>query len=205
MENGELTAEYGTCITGECGSDNTRECVGQWVCRECRASRTDAVVTDQVRASRQLNKHYQYSHCFTNPHYPYLLFFTDPHYPYLLYFRNSHYPLHSPLIILQLTVHAQTTAWQPSNASSITHAGAGAVCCQFTLQTLHVTSQDGSSLEFVAATAGRECNIQDARGRGLWLLHILLIPHQYWHCFTTPHCQYWHCLITPYLSDPNNI
>ena len=29
------------------------------------------------------------------------------------------------------------------------------------------TSQDGSSLEFVAATAGRECNIQDARGRGL--------------------------------------
>ena len=30
-----------------------------------------------------------------------------------------------------------------------------------------VTSQDGSSLEFVAATAGRECNIQDARGGGL--------------------------------------
>ena len=30
-----------------------------------------------------------------------------------------------------------------------------------------VTSQDGSSLEFVAATEGRECNIQDARGRGL--------------------------------------
>ena len=28
-----------------------------------------------------------------------------------------------------------------------------------------VTSQDGSSLEFVTATEGRECNIQDARGR----------------------------------------
>ena len=27
-----------------------------------------------------------------------------------------------------------------------------------------VTSQDGSSLEFVTATEGRECNIQDARG-----------------------------------------
>ena len=30
-----------------------------------------------------------------------------------------------------------------------------------------ITSQDGSSLEFVAATEGRECIIQDARGRGL--------------------------------------
>ena len=30
-----------------------------------------------------------------------------------------------------------------------------------------LNSEDGSSLEFVAATAGRECNIQDARGRGL--------------------------------------
>ena len=39
---------------------------------------------------------------------------------------------------------------------------------QFTFQTLHATSQDGSSLDFVAATAGKECNIQDARSRGLW-------------------------------------
>ena len=38
---------------------------------------------------------------------------------------------------------------------------------QFNFQTLHTTSQDGSSLEFVTATEGRECNIQDARGRGL--------------------------------------
>ena len=29
-------------------------------------------------------------------------------------------------------------------------------------------SQDGSSLEFVAAAAARECNIQDTRGGGLW-------------------------------------
>ena len=28
-------------------------------------------------------------------------------------------------------------------------------------------SKDGSSLEFVAAAAARECNIQDARGGGL--------------------------------------
>ena len=28
--------------------------------------------------------------------------------------------------------------------------------------------QDGSPLEFVATAAARECNIQDARGRGLW-------------------------------------
>ena len=54
-----------------------------------------------------------------------------------------------------------------SHSLSTENAGAGAVCCQFTFQTLHATSQDGSSLEFVAATAGRECNIQDARGRGL--------------------------------------
>ena len=43
---------------------------------------------------------------------------------------------------------------------------AGAGRCQFTFHTLHVTSQDGSSLESVAATAGKECNIQDARVGG---------------------------------------
>ena len=34
---------------------------------------------------------------------------------------------------------------------------------------IHVsdTSRDGLSLEFIAATSGRECYIQDARGRGL--------------------------------------
>ena len=41
-------------------------------------------------------------------------------------------------------------------------------CCQFKFQTLHATSQDGSSLESVAARAGRECHIQDERGRGLY-------------------------------------
>ena len=30
------------------------------------------------------------------------------------------------------------------------------------------TSQDGSSLEFFAAIAGRQCYILDASGRGLW-------------------------------------
>ena len=41
---------------------------------------------------------------------------------------------------------------------------------QAAFQTLNATSQDGSSLESVAATAGRECIIQDARGRGLcWI------------------------------------
>ena len=47
------------------------------------------------------------------------------------------------------------------------NAGARAVTCKFTFQTLPVTSQDGLSPEFVAATAGRELNIQDARGGGL--------------------------------------
>ena len=46
-------------------------------------------------------------------------------------------------------------------------AGARAVGCQFMFQALHSTSQDGLTLEFVAATAGRECNIHDARGGGL--------------------------------------
>ena len=55
---------------------------------------------------------------------------------------------------------------------STENAGAGAVYCQFMFQTLHATSQDGSSLEFVAATEGRECNIQDARGRGLCQLNL---------------------------------
>ena len=45
-------------------------------------------------------------------------------------------------------------------------AGARAVGCQFTFQTLNFTSHDGLSLEFVAATVGRKCNIQDARRGG---------------------------------------
>ena len=32
----------------------------------------------------------------------------------------------------------------------------------------HSPSQDGLSLEFVTATVGRKCNIQDVRGGGLW-------------------------------------
>ena len=35
---------------------------------------------------------------------------------------------------------------------------------------MHLTSQDSLSLEFVAAIAGRECNFQDARDRGMWAL-----------------------------------
>ena len=42
-------------------------------------------------------------------------------------------------------------------------------------QTLHATSQDGLSLEFFAATAGRECNIQDARGGGLWAESVKIL------------------------------
>ena len=68
-----------------------------------------------------------------------------------------------------LATHSLTEPLTESLTHSLSteNAGAGAECCQFTFQTLHATSQDGSSLEFVAATAGRECNIQDARGRGL--------------------------------------
>ena len=53
-------------------------------------------------------------------------------------------------------------------------AGARAVVCQFSFQTLHSTSQDGLDLEFVSATAVRECNIQDARGGGLCGISVRL-------------------------------
>ena len=46
------------------------------------------------------------------------------------------------------------------------NAGGGAVCCH--LSDTAATSQDGSSLEFIAAIAGRQCYIQDASVRGLW-------------------------------------
>ena len=46
-----------------------------------------------------------------------------------------------------------------THSLSTENAGAGAVCGQFTFQTVHATSQDGSTLEFVAATEGRECTI----------------------------------------------
>ena len=61
-----------------------------------------------------------------------------------------------------------------SLAESLNHslfaenAGTGGEHCPFMFQTLHATVQDGLSLEFATATASRECNIQDARGRGLW-------------------------------------
>ena len=35
-------------------------------------------------------------------------------------------------------------------------------------------SQDGSSLEFIAAIVGKQCYIQDASGRGLWFVEQLL-------------------------------
>ena len=57
-----------------------------------------------------------------------------------------------------------------SLTESLSHslsAGARAERYQFMFQTLHATSQNGSALKFDAATAGRDCNIQDARGRGL--------------------------------------
>ena len=37
----------------------------------------------------------------------------------------------------------------------------------FNLSDTAATCQDGSSLEFIAAIAGRQCNFQDAIGRGL--------------------------------------
>ena len=40
------------------------------------------------------------------------------------------------------------------------------------------TSQDGSSLEFIAAIVGRQCYIQDASGRGLWGGKTLI--HKMW-------------------------
>ena len=51
------------------------------------------------------------------------------------------------------------------------NAGDRAVDCQFMFQTLHAPSQDGLSLEFVAATTGKEWNIQDERGIALCTVH----------------------------------
>ena len=59
---------------------------------------------------------------------------------------------------------AQSLTKSLTHSFSTENAGAGAVHCQFMFQTLHATSQDGSSLAFFAAAADRECNIQDARG-----------------------------------------
>ena len=75
--------------------------------------------------------------------------------------------------------HEQTGGEAGTLPHSLTHSlshslsteNVEAVCCQFMFQTLHATSQDGSSLEFVAATVGREYNIQDARGKGLWMFN----------------------------------
>ena len=50
------------------------------------------------------------------------------------------------------------------NVGNAGNPGAGAGSCHFMFQKLLANSQDGSSLEYVAAVAARECNIQDARG-----------------------------------------
>ena len=49
------------------------------------------------------------------------------------------------------------------------YAGAEAGRCQFMFKTLQATSQDGSSLESVATTAGMKCYIQDASAR--WICY----------------------------------
>ena len=70
---------------------------------------------------------------------------------------------------------------------------AGAGYCQFMFQTLHATSQNGSSLKSVAATAGRECNIHDARGRRLYFTNHATCP---WLSLFCP----WLSLVCPWLS-----
>ena len=52
------------------------------------------------------------------------------------------------------------------------------------------TSQDGSSLEFIAAIAGRQCYIQDASGRGLWCLRLYFSCKKYntLYCMHTSLC-----------------
>ena len=76
----------------------------------------------------------------------------------------------------------------PTHYLCTENAAAKAVGCQFTFQQLHATSQDGLSLEFIAATAGRECNIQDARGGGLWLPCYIIKLSSHGYSFKIPHC-----------------
>ena len=47
------------------------------------------------------------------------------------------------------------------------NAGGGAVCHYITFSDTGATSQDGSSLDFITAIAGRQFYIKDACGRGL--------------------------------------
>ena len=47
------------------------------------------------------------------------------------------------------------------------NAGGGAVCYYITFSDTAATSQDGQSLDFITAIAGRQCYIKDASGRGL--------------------------------------
>ena len=92
-----------------------------------------------------------------------------------------------------------------SLTESLTHSlstekvGAGAVCCQFKFQILHETSQDGSSLEFVVATQGRECqsiNYQSYISRYNTVLDVLFkgnsqANHSHW-LFTWLAHDYWY-------------
>ena len=45
------------------------------------------------------------------------------------------------------------------------------LCAAFNLTDTAGCSQDGSSLEFITAIAGRQCHIKDSSGKGLWLPH----------------------------------
>ena len=95
-----------------------------------------------------------------------------------------------------------------THSFSTENAGTEAVCCQFMFQTLHETIQDGSSLQFVAATAGREWYIQDARGGGLCLsfrtFKTLSIPNSkslgaenFERMFTPHHVSHVTCHVSP--------
>ena len=78
---------------------------------------------------------------------------------------------------------ATSWSWRDGGANgSLTHSLSHSLTLSLQImkeqkqKQIHVsdTSRDGSSLEFIAATFGGECYIQDARGRGLHPLIIFL-------------------------------
>ena len=69
-----------------------------------------------------------------------------------------------------------------------------------TLSDTAATSQDGSSLEFVAAVAGRRCYIHDASGRALFLQGEKVLKSrkkmgQIWDRFPGPSPRNWRTMI----------
>ena len=73
----------------------------------------------------------------------------------------------------------------PAGAAWVRECRRGSSVLPLNLSDTAATSEDGSSLEFIAAITGRQCYSQDASGRGLWL------GQTYFKCFIVYVCSVW--------------